>query len=107
MKFRKTNLKVNDYLDLYLYAGSIGDTSWQLDIIEKLKNTDNEMELQNESLSINNLWEKYNNINKEILTTYHQLRDQSSNKDLHEKIWDLKQQRISLSRQIRLAKKLA
>ncbi|WP_377918348.1 hypothetical protein [Bacillus songklensis] len=33
---KETQLWVNDYLDLYLYAGSIGDTSWQQEILEKL-----------------------------------------------------------------------
>ncbi|WP_299095302.1 hypothetical protein [uncultured Metabacillus sp.] len=30
-------LEVNDYLDLYLFAGQIGDPLWQEEIIEKLK----------------------------------------------------------------------
>lgn len=29
---------VNDYLDLYLYAGRIGDRSWQQEILTKLLN---------------------------------------------------------------------
>jgi len=30
---------VNDYLDLYLYAGKIGDRSWQQEILTKLINS--------------------------------------------------------------------
>ncbi|MGP7818656.1 hypothetical protein [Niallia sp. 01092] len=104
MHISKTHVEVNDYLDLYLYAGSIGDDSWQHEIIEKLKNVHNNTLSQNESLIIDNLWEKYKHINEEILTAYHQLRNQSSNKDLQDKLWELKQQRVSLSQQIRLAK---
>ena len=30
-------LNVNDYLDLYLFAGDLGETIWQLEIIEQLE----------------------------------------------------------------------
>jgi hypothetical protein len=33
---------INDYLDLYLYAGSIDDESWQQEILEKLQTFSNE-----------------------------------------------------------------
>ncbi|GAA3332640.1 hypothetical protein GCM10020331_093590 [Ectobacillus funiculus] len=35
MDITKTQQWINDYLDLYLYAESIGDESWQQEIIEK------------------------------------------------------------------------
>ncbi|WP_155891091.1 hypothetical protein [Ectobacillus panaciterrae] len=38
MDIIKTQQWINDYLDLYLYAGSIGDKSWQQEIIGKLRN---------------------------------------------------------------------
>ncbi|WP_078408944.1 hypothetical protein [Priestia abyssalis] len=41
MGIKETHLWVNDYLDLYLYAGSIGDTSWQQKILEKLQDSYN------------------------------------------------------------------
>jgi hypothetical protein len=34
---------VNGYLDLYLYAGTIGDTQWQCDIMDTLRNADKEI----------------------------------------------------------------
>lgn len=105
MSIQETHLDVNDYLDLYLYAGNIGDQLWQHEIIEKLQNVPNEKFLKNQSFVIDNLWEKFEHVNEEILTLYHQLRNHSSNGDVQEKIWILKQQRISLGRQIRLAKK--
>lgn len=37
MGISETQLWVNDYLDLYLYAGSIDDILWQQEIIEKCK----------------------------------------------------------------------
>lgn len=37
MHHGETELWINDYLDLYLYAKSIEDYLWQQEIIEKLK----------------------------------------------------------------------
>ncbi|WP_034671740.1 hypothetical protein [Ectobacillus panaciterrae] len=104
MSIREEQLWVNDYLDLYLYAGSIGDISWQQEIIEKLQNFHNEIRKELQSFTLNNVLKEYKRINEEILTIYHQLREQSSNGYLQEKIWELKQQRISLGHQICLAK---
>lgn len=44
MGIKGTQLWVNDYLDLYLYAGSIGDTSWQQEILKKLQDSYDEMD---------------------------------------------------------------
>ncbi|QGQ47670.1 hypothetical protein [Metabacillus sediminilitoris] len=37
MSIQEDNVLVNDFLDLYLYAGKIGDPLWQEEIIENLK----------------------------------------------------------------------
>ncbi|MFB9759050.1 hypothetical protein [Ectobacillus funiculus] len=50
MDITKTQQWINDYLDLYLYAESIGDESWQQEIIEKLQKLSNE--IQNSSFKI-------------------------------------------------------
>lgn len=104
MSIREVQLWMNDYLDLYLYAGSIGDRSWQQELMEKLQNFHKEVRKENQSLALNNLLEKYKYLNEEILTIYHQIRSQPSNVYLQDKIRKLKQQRISLGREIRLAK---
>lgn len=44
MDITKTQQWINDYLDLYLYAESIGDESWQQEIIEKLQKCSNEIQ---------------------------------------------------------------
>ena len=56
---------------------------------------------QNEdpSITINNLWEEYKMINTELLDLYNQLRNHSSNKELHKKIWELKQVRMAVKSQ--------
>jgi|tagenome__1003787_1003787.scaffolds.fasta_scaffold20951818_4 hypothetical protein len=99
-----TNLDVNDYLDLYLHARHIGDILWQDEIIEKLQNFPNENSLNNQFSESDTPWDKYKLINEEILTLYQQLRNQSTNDELQEKILNLKQQRISLGRLMGLAK---
>ena len=43
MSIKEEQLWVNDYLDLYIYAGSMGDISWQQEIIEKLQHYHNEI----------------------------------------------------------------
>lgn len=44
MDIIETQQRINDYLDLYLYAGSIGDESWQQEIIEELQKLSNEIQ---------------------------------------------------------------
>ncbi len=100
MNRKKTNLEVNDYLDLYLLSGSLGDKSWQQEVIGRLKDSQNEMTIQDSSLIIHNLWIEYKKVNTDILEMYNQLRTDSSSEELNEKIWNLKQQRMSLSRKI-------
>ena len=52
------------------------------------------------SKTINNLWEEYKMINVELLDLYNQLRNHSSNRELHKKILELKQERMTISRKI-------
>lgn len=99
-----THLDVNDYLDLYLYAGNMGDTLWQHEIIEKLQNFSHERSSKNQSLDIDALYRKYKHINEAILTLYQQLRNDATNDDLQKRIWNLKEQRLSLGHQLGLAK---
>lgn len=98
---RETELVINDYLDLYLYAGSINDTAWQKDILDKLQFV--RTEEKQDTLSLQNLWDQYNSLNQEILTIYHQLQTKDSSSELDQKLWNLKQTRVSLGKQIRLA----
>jgi hypothetical protein len=99
-----STLNVNDYLDLYLFAGKVGDTLWQHEIIEKLQNLSNKNPSTEPLQDIEVLWINYKSVNEKILALYQQMRNQSTNDELQEKIWDLKQQRILLGRQIGLTK---
>ncbi|USK58411.1 hypothetical protein [Peribacillus asahii] len=104
MNMSETQLSVDDYLDLYLYAESMDDHVWQQEIIETLQNSHNEFRKELQSVACKQLMEKYEHINEEIRTIYQQLRIHSSNEYLLEEFWRLKQQRILLGLQIRSAK---
>jgi hypothetical protein len=100
MSIQEDNLLVNDYLDLYLYAGEIGDTLWQEEIIENLKIIYNKKK-QPELAGLNMYLERFKRLNEEILSIYQQMRQQSSIEHLEQRIQELKQQRIVVGRQIR------
>jgi|SRR3954469_17671304 hypothetical protein len=102
MSEEENYLEVNDYLDLYLLSGSLGDNIWQEEILGKLQTIHhNENTHQDSSLMIDNLWKQYKMINVEILALYNLLQKHPANEELKEKIWNLRQQRISISSQIK------
>lgn len=92
-------LEVNDYLDLYLYAKSIGDQAWQEEIIHKLQNY-NQHPIHQTKVT-NQLLAEFKHINKKILGLYQELHTDSFNSYIPEKIMDLKQRRIEITRQLR------
>lgn len=100
MNNRETILEVNDYLDLYLFAKSIGDQVWQEEILNKLQNY-NQKHVDQIKV-IHNLWAEFKHINEKILGLYQELRMDSSNSYLTEKILELKQNRIEITRQLRI-----
>ena len=50
MSIREVRLQVDDYLDLYLYAETIGDQLWQQEIIERLQSFYQEPQLYSDFL---------------------------------------------------------
>ncbi|RID89049.1 hypothetical protein D1953_00275 [Peribacillus asahii] len=104
MNISETQLSVNDYLDLYLYAESINDQLWKQEIVEKLQNSRNEIRKEIQSFKDKHLLEKYKHINEEIRIIYQQLRIHSSNEYLLEEFRRLKQRRVLLGLQIQSAK---
>ena len=97
---KKVILEVNDYLDLYILAKNLGDQAWQNEILEQLHHYD-DTEIKNQK-DISSLWAQFKTINDEILHLYQQLRVEPNNSTFLDKILTLKQQRISLSKQIQL-----
>ncbi len=59
MNLGETQLSVNDYLDLYLYAKSMEDPLWQQEIIEKLQTYQDEIRKGIESIALKHQMEKY------------------------------------------------
>ncbi|KKI90493.1 hypothetical protein WQ54_21345 [Bacillus sp. SA1-12] len=96
MSIHEEELQVNDYLDLYLFAGQIGDPLWQQEIIEKLKTIQSKKK-QNQSTLLKNLIERYKQLNDEILSIYNQKNHQYFDWKLRK----LKHQRLIVGRQIR------
>jgi hypothetical protein len=92
------NLVVDDLLDLYLLAGSLGDDLWKDEMLKKLQNQPK----VNSTLSpaLQRLWVEYKKVNMEILNLYNQIKSRKFTEALQEKIWNLKNQRMELSRKI-------
>lgn len=90
-------LDVDDYLDLYLLAGKLSDSSWQEEIKKKLQNYQ-----YDSTLTLRSLWQKYKKVNLDIIALYQQVQKQPFNEELGKRILNLKQERMELSRQIHI-----
>jgi hypothetical protein len=102
-----TQAWVDDYLDLYNYAKHIGDTEWQQQIIEALSQKDmiiqNQVQEMQEKLK-QDLWKMFDAVNRNMLQIYEELRKSQDIKQveiLRKQVWELKSQRIDISRKIR------
>ena len=102
---KRVLLEVNDYLDLYLLAKDLGDTIWQLEIIEQLDALTTGRPIKNQPLNKDILWKKYKLINEEIYQLYQHIKKHSTNHEIQEKMGNLKQERIGLGRQLGLSKR--
>ena len=100
MDHNQIYLDINDYLDLYLIAGHLGDKIWQGEIIEALKNNEHLKSNQGKSFEIELLWQEYQQVNMKILEIYKQVQSQAFDEELQEKVLLLKQKRIELSSKI-------
>lgn len=98
MEQKSAQSVVNDYLDLYLYAGSIGDREWQDEIMGKLHEfyAGESAQIANVTYTREDIWQIFNGLNQEILALYKQLRSQPSNQQLREKVLELKMKRHTL-----------
>ncbi|GGJ26619.1 hypothetical protein GCM10008022_39330 [Paenibacillus hunanensis] len=93
----------DDYLDLLNYAIQIGDEEWQQEILLNLKRLNHSEEWQREWAVTEQLWRQFDRINQQLLSLYDSIRettDDSSKQRLLEQWWQLKLERISVSRQI-------
>jgi hypothetical protein len=97
---KRVLLEVNDYLDLYLLAGALGDKLWQDEMITKLETLKSESNQEDPILEIHNLWLEYKKINAELIDLYHQLRKDSTNEGLHREVGELKRRRMDICHKI-------
>ncbi|MCL6458641.1 MAG: hypothetical protein K6T85_11605 [Gorillibacterium sp.] len=95
---------VNDQLDLYNYAKTIGDSAWQQAILELLQHKDEYIDKEAAQILLNELWHMFDLVNSKMLQLFHQMHntlEQDQQEELREKVWRLKLQRIEITRMIR------
>ncbi|MBB6443599.1 hypothetical protein [Bacillus benzoevorans] len=100
MIMNETFLEVNDYLDLYLLAGSLQDKAWQQQIIGKMQDLPKEKVQREKSLNIDELAKEFRMINTDILDLYHQLHRDPENAGLRDMVSRLEQRRKYLMKKI-------
>ncbi|MDF2660070.1 MAG: hypothetical protein K0Q94_2861 [Paenibacillus sp.] len=95
---------INDYLDLYNYAVALGDSEWQLELINKLKQNGVHIERHLRENQREQLWKMFDSINRNMLEIYDELRDTKNVKKseiLKEQVWELKIRRLDISRKLK------
>lgn len=96
-------MSIDDYLDLLNYAKHINDGPWQADIIETLKNFRQTSEEEQRAENVRELWSRFDEVNHLLLKLFDKIRDEEDVKDCgrwKEQLWELKLERITLSKQI-------
>nr|WP_295970260.1 hypothetical protein [uncultured Bacillus sp.] len=104
MSMDEAFLEVNDYLDLYLLAGSLNDKSWQQQIIEKLKDAPKGNSKKEITTTIEKLTKEYRACNTDIIDLYRQLYQDPKNPALSEMFSKLEQKRKFLSKKLFMEK---
>ncbi|MEK4461934.1 hypothetical protein BSK54_12120 [Paenibacillus odorifer] len=96
-------MSVDDYLDLLNYAKAINDGQWQADIIDRLNKLSKNSHAETTEQSVNELWIQFDDINAILMDLFNKLRESADPVEQYrwkEKIWELKQERINLSKKI-------
>ncbi|UHA75117.1 hypothetical protein [Paenibacillus sp. 481] len=96
----------DDYLDLLNYAISIGDNEWKQHIVKVLKELNHSkcyIQQEWKQTVVNMLWHQFDQINETIMVLYQHIRESQDvydRRQLFEQIWELKQQRLAVTKQI-------
>ncbi|TGA95866.1 hypothetical protein E4665_17290 [Sporolactobacillus shoreae] len=93
--------QIDNYLDLYRFAGKLNDTEWQDEILGRLaelQQDHSDLEFQKER----NLQQQFVEVNRQILTLYQRLRCHTleATDEVTNKLFALKQRRLELGREI-------
>jgi hypothetical protein len=95
---------INDYLDLYLYAGSISDTEWQKEILHTLQRKDIVIKEEVYRNTCEELWQRFDEVSENLLQAYRQLcqnRTLSLVQTMQERVVKLRWERKYIINQIR------
>ncbi|WP_338469578.1 hypothetical protein R4Z10_12200 [Niallia sp. XMNu-256] len=95
----------NDYLDLYLLAGSLGDKEWQKEIINRLHKCYGDIAKAELAEEIQNLWKEYRQINSKIIDLYRLLKTNPTDEKAKSQLHILKHKRTTLYRRIYMEEK--
>lgn len=96
-------MSVDDYLDLLNYAKAINDGQWQADIIDRLNKLSKASHAETTEQSVKELWIQFDDINAILMDLFNKLRESADPVEQYlwkEKVWELKQERINLSKKI-------
>ncbi|MNI50681.1 hypothetical protein D3C73_1053620 [compost metagenome] len=94
--------RINDYLDLYNYAKLLGDAQWQQQILHILQDS-SLLEEEIQFFLLQDLWKMFDNVNSKLIGLYKELKvikDNSKAEQIKEEVWELKLQRIAITRKI-------
>lgn len=95
---------VDDHLDLYNYAGSLGDTQWQAELKERFLAREEHFRSITSDQLRQDLWRMFDQINAKMLELFGQLRganDREQEAELRERVWELKVMRVEIVRKIK------
>jgi len=96
---------IDDYLDLYNLAVSIGDAAWEQDILQTLQDSDSHIQAEINHNVQAELWLRFDRINRKMLDLYEQLRSSAhtdnEKRQLQEQVWAFKIQRIDISNKLK------
>jgi hypothetical protein len=94
-------MSVDDYLDLLNYAKAINDGQWQADILESLKKLNTASRAEKTEQSVKDLWIQFDDINAILMDIFSKMRENEAlGEQYRERIWELKLERIKLSKKI-------
>lgn len=96
-------MSVDDYLDLLNYAKAINDGQWQADILESLKQLNTASLALKTEQSVKELWVQFDDVNAVLMDLFNKLRENETSVEQYrwkERIWELKLERIQLSKLI-------
>jgi hypothetical protein len=93
--------QIDNYLDLYRFAGSLNDIAWQDEILAKLKGLQLN-DAETEGRQEDNLQQQFIEVNRQILTLYQRLRCHTikATVEAANRLHALKQRRLELGREI-------